>query len=61
MAQHHILTTLSSESKTFTVTALLQLVDRHYILLDNPISRFVPGGRHITLRELADMRSGLFS
>ena len=55
---------IGSETKTFTVTALLQLVDRHFIRLDDPISRFVrgvPDGRHITLRELAEMRSGLFS
>ncbi|MEU6226559.1 serine hydrolase domain-containing protein [Streptomyces sp. NPDC047042] len=54
---------IGSETKTFTVTALLELVDDHRIRLDDPISRHVPGvpnGRHITLRHLAEMRSGLF-
>ncbi|MCI3270199.1 serine hydrolase domain-containing protein [Streptomyces cylindrosporus] len=54
---------IGSETKTFTVTALLELVDEHLIGLDDPISwyvRGVPNGRHITLRHLAEMRSGLF-
>ncbi|GAA4839496.1 serine hydrolase domain-containing protein [Kitasatospora terrestris] len=55
---------IGSETKTFTVTALLQLVDRGEVGLDDPISRYIPGvpdGDHITLRQLANMRSGLFS
>jgi len=54
---------IGSETKTFTVTALLELVDDHRIRLDDPISRYVrgvPNGRRITLRQLAEMRSGLF-
>ncbi|MEV0740379.1 serine hydrolase domain-containing protein [Streptomyces sp. NPDC050549] len=54
---------IGSETKTFTVTALLRLVDEGRIRLDDPISRYVrgvPDGRHITLRQLAEMRSGLF-
>ncbi|MEU9137714.1 serine hydrolase domain-containing protein [Streptomyces sp. NPDC048404] len=54
---------IGSETKTFTVTALLELVDRHRVRLDDPISRYIPGvpnGRRITLRQLAEMRSGLF-
>ncbi|WP_371601859.1 beta-lactamase family protein [Streptomyces sp. NBC_01220] len=54
---------IGSETKTFTVTALLELVDDHRIRLDDPISRYVPGvrnGHRITLRHLAEMRSGLF-
>ncbi|MET7986394.1 MULTISPECIES: serine hydrolase domain-containing protein [unclassified Streptomyces] len=54
---------IGSETKTFTVTALLELVDQHRIRLDDPISKYirgVPNGRHITLRQLAEMRSGLF-
>lgn len=54
---------IGSETKTFTVTALLELVDDHRIRLDDPISDYVhgvPNGRHITLRQLAEMRSGLF-
>ncbi|MFF4652940.1 serine hydrolase domain-containing protein [Streptomyces sp. NPDC001380] len=55
---------IGSETKTFTVTALLQLVDRGRVRLDDPVSRYVegvPGGGRITLRQLAEMRSGLFS
>lgn len=54
---------IGSETKTFTVTALLKLLDDHRIRLDDPISKYidgVPGGRRITLRHLAEMRSGLF-
>jgi len=55
---------IGSETKTFTVTALLQLAERGKAGLDDPISRYVPGvphGKSITLRELANMRSGLFN
>ncbi|MFJ3669571.1 serine hydrolase domain-containing protein [Streptomyces sp. NPDC090106] len=54
---------IGSETKTFTVTALLQLVDDGRVRLDDPISDYVHGvrnGRRITLRHLAEMRSGLF-
>ncbi|MFI1223071.1 MULTISPECIES: serine hydrolase domain-containing protein [unclassified Streptomyces] len=54
---------IGSETKTFTVTALLQLVDDKRVGLDDPISAYVPGvrnGDRITLRQLAGMRSGLF-
>ncbi|GAA1512563.1 serine hydrolase domain-containing protein [Streptomyces albidochromogenes] len=54
---------IGSETKTFTVTALLKLVDDGRIRLDDPIARYidgVPNGRRITLRHLAEMRSGLF-
>jgi D-alanyl-D-alanine carboxypeptidase len=54
---------IGSETKTFTVTALLQLVDQRKVRLDDPISKYVagvPGGNAITLRELAEMRCGLF-
>ncbi|MGQ5636132.1 MULTISPECIES: serine hydrolase domain-containing protein [unclassified Streptomyces] len=55
---------IGSETKTFTVTALLQLADRKKVGLDDPIGRYVTGvphGGEITLRQLADMRSGLFN
>ncbi|MEU2058337.1 serine hydrolase domain-containing protein [Streptomyces bungoensis] len=55
---------IGSETKTFTVTALLQLVDRGRVRLDDPIGRYVdgvPNGDRITLRQLAGMRSGLFN
>ncbi|MEU0408996.1 serine hydrolase domain-containing protein [Streptomyces griseorubiginosus] len=54
---------IGSETKTFTVTALLELVDNGLIGLDDPISDYVhgvPDGHRITLRHLAEMRSGLF-
>ncbi|MEV0534763.1 serine hydrolase domain-containing protein [Kitasatospora sp. NPDC050463] len=54
---------IGSETKTFTVTALLELVDDGRIGLDDPISDYVEGvpcGPDITLRQLAEMRSGLF-
>jgi D-alanyl-D-alanine carboxypeptidase len=53
---------IGSETKTFTVTALLQLVDQGKVRLDDPISQYVDGvvsGDAITLRDLAVMRSGL--
>ncbi|MDJ0382699.1 serine hydrolase domain-containing protein [Streptomyces sp. G-G2] len=55
---------IGSETKTFTVTALLQLVDRKKVALDDTIGRYVkgvPNGDRITLRQLAGMRSGLFN
>ncbi|WRZ88683.1 serine hydrolase [Streptomyces sp. NBC_01007] len=55
---------MGSETKTFTVTALLQLVDQGKVGLDDTIDQYiggVPNGDKITLRELAGMRSGLFN
>ncbi|MDX6740749.1 serine hydrolase domain-containing protein [Actinocorallia sp. A-T 12471] len=55
---------IGSVTKTFTVTAVLQLVDDGKIGLDDPISKYVsgvPDGDGITVRQLAEMRSGLFS
>lgn len=53
---------IGSVTKTFTATAVLQLVDDGKIGLDDPITRYldgVPNGQNITVRQLADMRSGL--
>lgn len=53
---------LGSETKTFTATAVLQLVEAGEVKLDDPISKYVegvPNGDHVTVRELAEMRSGL--
>jgi D-alanyl-D-alanine carboxypeptidase len=53
---------IRSVTKSFVVTALLQLVDRGDVTLDDPVSRYVdgvPNGDQITLRELAAMTSGL--
>lgn len=55
---------IGSETKTFTATAVLQLVDDGLVGLDDPIAKYIPGvpdGEHIPIRDLLDMRSGLFS
>ncbi|MFE9675277.1 serine hydrolase domain-containing protein [Streptomyces sp. NPDC006259] len=55
---------IGSETKTFTVTAVLELVDEKKIGLDDTIDKYidgVPNGDKITLRQLAGMRSGLFN
>ena len=55
---------IGSETKTFTVSAILQLVDQGLIGLDDPIAKYipdVPDGQHITIRELARMQSGLYN
>nr|WP_229703176.1 serine hydrolase domain-containing protein [Streptomyces albiflavescens] len=55
---------IGSETKTFTVSALLQLVDEGKVGLDDRIDKYVsgvPNGDKITLRQLAGMRSGLFN
>jgi D-alanyl-D-alanine carboxypeptidase len=55
-------TRIGSVSKTFTGTAILQLVDQGRIRLTDPISRYVdgvPSGDVITLDLLGRMRSGL--
>lgn len=54
---------IGSVTKTFTTTAILQLVDQGRIGLDDPVGRYVPGapnGDKVTIRELAEMRSGLY-
>ncbi|MFJ4792550.1 serine hydrolase domain-containing protein [Kitasatospora purpeofusca] len=54
---------IGSETKTFTATAVLQLVDDGLVGLDEPIATYldgVPCGEIITVRELLEMRSGLF-
>lgn len=56
---------IGSNTKTFVVAVILQLVDEHKLSLDDPVSRFslgvtVPNGQNITIRELCNMRSGLF-
>lgn len=55
-------TRIGSVTKTFTGTAILQLVDQGKIRLTDPISRYVdgvPSGDIITLDLLGRMRSGL--
>jgi D-alanyl-D-alanine carboxypeptidase len=55
---------IGSETKTFTGTAVLELVKEGKVGLDDPISKYltgVPNGENITVRELGEMRSGLLS
>ncbi len=55
---------VGSNTKTFVVTVLLQLVDEGKLSLDDPVSKFrlpvrVAGGEKITVRQLMQMRSGI--
>jgi D-alanyl-D-alanine carboxypeptidase len=55
---------IGSNTKTFVVTVLLQLVDEKKLSLDDPLSKFdigvkVPNAEKITVRELCRMRSGI--
>lgn len=55
---------IGSVTKTFTGTAILQLVDQGKIALSDPISKYiegVPSGDVITIDMLGRMRSGLAS
>lgn len=55
-------TRIGSVTKTFTGTAVLQLVDQGRVRLTDPISQYVdgvPSGDQITLDMLGRMRSGL--
>ncbi len=56
---------IGSNTKTFVISVLLQLVDEGKLGLDDPLSKFdlgvtVPNAENITVRELCEMRSGLF-
>ncbi|MBS1699905.1 MAG: beta-lactamase family protein [Actinobacteria bacterium] len=53
---------IGSVTKTFTTTVILQLVAQKKLSLDDPISRYVPNvpdGSDITIRQLANMTSGI--
>ena len=53
---------IGSNTKSFTTTAILQLVDQGLLSLDDPVGRYVPGvpnGDVLTIRQLGMMRSGL--
>ena len=55
---------VGSNTKTMTSTVILQLVQEGKLKLDDPISKFrpdVPNGENITIAQLSEMRSGLFS
>jgi D-alanyl-D-alanine carboxypeptidase len=52
---------IGSVTKTFTITALLQLAEQDALSLDDPIEMYVPGmpNGDATLYDLAAMRSGI--
>jgi D-alanyl-D-alanine carboxypeptidase len=55
---------VGSITKTFTGTVILQLVDEGKLRLDDPVAKYqpqVPNGAQITIRQLLNMTSGLFS
>ena len=55
---------IGSNTKTMTSTVILQLVQEGKLALDDPIGKYIPGvpnGDQITIRELSEMRSGLYS
>ncbi len=55
---------VGSTTKTMVGTVALQLVREGRLALDDPVSRYragVPNGNSITIAELLNMRSGLFS
>lgn len=54
---------IASNTKTFTATVVLQLVDEGKLSVDDKLEQFVPGipnGREITLRQVLGMRAGIF-
>ncbi len=55
---------VGSNTKTMTSTVILQLVEEGKLRLDDPIARYrpeVPNGQNITIAQLSEMRSGLYS
>src|SRR5262245_48680940 len=55
---------IGSSTKAFVVTGILMSADQGKLGLDDPIERYVtgvPSGDRITLRQLAQMRSGLYN
>jgi D-alanyl-D-alanine carboxypeptidase len=56
---------IGSNTKTFVASVILQLVREGKLRLDDPLSNFnigvtIPNGANITIRQILDMRSGLF-
>ncbi|MFC9876029.1 serine hydrolase domain-containing protein [Nocardia salmonicida] len=55
---------IASNTKTMTSTVILQLVQEGKLALDDPIDKYwpgVPNGDRITIAQLSEMRSGLYS
>ena len=55
---------IGSNTKTWTGTVILQLVQEGKLRLDEPVAKYrpdVPNGQNITITHLLDMRSGLYN
>ncbi|MGW0175281.1 serine hydrolase domain-containing protein [Rhodococcus sp. NPDC003322] len=55
---------VGSNTKTWTATVILQMVQEGKIAVSDPVSKYrpdVPGGDGITIEQLLDMRSGLYN
>ena len=55
---------IGSNTKTMTATVILQLAQEGKLKLSDPVAKYVPGvpnGDKITIANLAEMRSGLYS
>src|SRR5262245_42569491 len=55
---------IGSNTKTWTGTVILQLIDEGKLTLTDPVSKYrpdVPNGQNITITELLNMRSGLYN
>ncbi|MFI6569834.1 serine hydrolase domain-containing protein [Nocardia fluminea] len=55
---------IASNTKTMTSTVILQLVQEGNLALEDPIAKYwpgVPNGDEITIAQLSEMRSGLYS
>jgi len=55
---------IGSNTKTMTGTVVLQLVQEGKLRLDDPVAKYhpdVPNGESMTIEQLLNMRSGLFS
>lgn len=55
---------IGSITKSFTATMILQLADEGRLSLDDPVSKYtdgIPNGSAVSIRQLLNMSSGLFS
>jgi len=55
---------IASITKSFTATVVLQLIDEGLLTLETPLSTFIPDvpqAEHITIRQLLNHTSGLFT
>ncbi|WP_245937785.1 serine hydrolase domain-containing protein [Williamsia limnetica] len=55
---------IGSNTKTWTGSAIMQMVQEGKISVDDPVSKYrpdVPNGANITIGQLLDMRSGLYN